>query len=52
MEEEKKEHELKMKKMEQDMAQVFEIKVREKIQKLKDSEAEVSTFFALPFTFT
>lgn len=49
MEEEKKEHELKMKKMEQDMAQVFEIKVREKMQKLKDSEAEVSLFINLLF---
>ena len=42
MEEEKKEHELKMKKMEADMEQVFESKVSEKMQKLRDSEAEVS----------
>lgn len=42
MEEEKKEHDLKMKKMEQDMAQVFESKVREKVQKLQDSEAELT----------
>lgn len=42
MEEEKKEHELKMRKMESDMEQVFEIKVKEKLQKLNDSEADVS----------
>lgn len=42
MEEEKRDHEAKMKKMEQDMEQVFEMKVKEKKQKLKDSEAEVS----------
>jgi len=42
MEEEKKEHELKMKKMEHDMEQVFESKVNEKMMKLRDSEAEVS----------
>lgn len=47
MEEEKKEHELKMKKMEHDMEQVFENKVSEKMQKLRDSEAEVS-FPSLP----
>ena len=41
MEEEKKEHEQKMKKMEGDMEQVFEIKVKEKMQKLADSEADV-----------
>lgn len=42
MEEEKKEHELKMKKMESDMEQVFEMKVKEKMQKLADSESDVS----------
>lgn len=42
MEEEKKEHENKMKRMEQEMEQVFEMKVREKMQKLKDSEIDVS----------
>lgn len=42
LEEEKREHENKMKKMEIDMEQVFEMKVREKKQKLKDSEADVS----------
>lgn len=42
MEEEKKEHELKMKKMEAEMEQVFEMKVKEKKQKLKDSEVEMS----------
>lgn len=41
MEEEKREHELKMKKMEVDMEQVFEMKVKEKKQKLKDSEADL-----------
>ncbi|KAL0851254.1 hypothetical protein ABMA28_007091 [Loxostege sticticalis] len=42
MEEEKREHDLKMKKMESEMEQVFEMKVREKRAKLKDSEAELS----------
>lgn len=42
MEEEKREHDAKMQKMETEMEQVFEMKVREKKQKLKDSEAEVS----------
>ncbi|XP_041375525.1 septin-7-like isoform X2 [Gigantopelta aegis] len=41
MAEEKKEHELKMKKMESEMEQVFESKVKEKKQKLKDSEADL-----------
>ncbi|XP_013413912.1 septin-7-like [Lingula anatina] len=41
MEEEKKEHETKMKKMEAEMEQVFEMKVKEKKQKLKDSEADL-----------
>lgn len=41
MEEEKKEHEAKMKKMEMEMEQVFEMKVKEKMQKLKDSEADL-----------
>ncbi|XP_078035009.1 septin 7-like protein pnut isoform X6 [Augochlora pura] len=41
LEEEKREHENKMKKMEIDMEQVFEMKVREKRQKLKDSEADL-----------
>lgn len=41
MEEEKKEHDTKMKKMEQDMEQIFDSKVKEKMQKLLDSEAEV-----------
>lgn len=44
MEEEKKEHALKMKKMEAEMEQVFEMKVKEKKQKLKDSEADVCAF--------
>ncbi|XP_015907727.2 septin-7 isoform X2 [Parasteatoda tepidariorum] len=41
MEEEKKEHELKMKKMEQEREVLFEQKVQEKFQKLKDSEADL-----------
>lgn len=41
MEEERREHVTKMKKMETEMEQVFEMKVKEKKQKLKDSEAEV-----------
>uniref|UniRef100_A0A8C2IJJ4 Septin n=1 Tax=Cyprinus carpio TaxID=7962 RepID=A0A8C2IJJ4_CYPCA len=39
--EERREHVTKMKKMEMEMEQVFEMKVKEKIQKLKDSEAEL-----------
>lgn len=42
MDEEKREHDIKMKKMELEMEQVFEMKVREKKQKLKDSEAELT----------
>lgn len=42
LEEEKREHDNKMKKMETEMEQVFEMKVREKKQKLKDSETDVS----------
>ncbi|XP_071957527.1 septin-7-like isoform X2 [Antedon mediterranea] len=38
---EKKEHDLKMKKMEAEMEQVFEMKVMEKKKKLKDSEADL-----------
>ncbi|XP_074644465.1 septin-7-like [Tubulanus polymorphus] len=41
MEEEKKEHDAKLKKMEAEMEQVFEMKVKEKQQKLKDSEADL-----------
>ncbi|XP_076354826.1 septin-7-like isoform X2 [Tachypleus tridentatus] len=41
MEEEKKEHDLKMKKMEKEMEQVFEMKVKEKLLKLKDSESDL-----------
>ncbi|XP_036151425.1 septin-7 isoform X3 [Monomorium pharaonis] len=41
LEEEKREHDNKMKKMESEMEQVFEMKVREKRQKLKDSEADL-----------
>lgn len=45
MEEERREHVMKMKKMEAEMEQVFEMKVKEKKQKLKDSEAEVQLCF-------
>nr|XP_039260501.1 septin-7-like isoform X2 [Styela clava] len=41
MEEEKTEHVLKMKKMEKEMEDVFKMKVQEKKQKLKDSEADL-----------
>lgn len=44
MEEERREHVSRMKKMEQEMEQVFEMKVREKLQKLRDSEAEVKWY--------
>ena len=33
---------MKMRKMEQEMEEVFEMKVQEKLQKLKDIEADVS----------
>ncbi|KAF0310638.1 Protein peanut [Amphibalanus amphitrite] len=42
MEEEKREHELKVKKMEAEMEQVFEMKVKEKKNKLKESEADLA----------
>jgi septin 7 len=41
MDEERREHIQKMKKMEAEMEQVFELKVKEKMQKLKDSEADL-----------
>ncbi|KAJ8343891.1 hypothetical protein SKAU_G00312200 [Synaphobranchus kaupii] len=41
MEEERREHVMKMKKMETEMEQVFEMKIKKKKQKLKDSEAEL-----------
>lgn len=41
---EKREHSQKMKKMEQEMEEVFEMKVVEKQQKLKDIELDVSPF--------
>lgn len=49
MEEEKREHAMKLKKMEAEMEQVFESKVKEKKQKLKESEADVSlcTYFSV-----
>jgi len=45
MEDEKRDHDAKLKKMETEMEQVFEKKVKEKKQKLKDSEIAVSIFF-------
>ncbi|KAL5467375.1 hypothetical protein EMCRGX_G031592 [Ephydatia muelleri] len=39
---EKREHEMKMRKMEQEMEEVFEMKVQEKLQKLKDIEADLN----------
>merc|ERR1712131_523877 len=42
MEEEKREHKLKMKKMEKEMENVFETKVKEKQNRLKDSEHELT----------
>jgi len=44
MEEEKKGFEMKMKKMEAEMEQVFEAKVRDKWQKIRESEADVNIF--------
>jgi len=41
MEEEKKDHEAKIKKMEQEMEQVFEQKVKEKLEKLKANENDL-----------
>ena len=38
---EKREHEMKMHKMEVEMEEVFDMKVQEKLQKLKDIEADV-----------
>ena len=43
MAEEKRDHDIKMKKMEAEMEHVFETKVKEKEQKLKESEADVRT---------
>lgn len=51
MEEERRDHEAKMKKMEQEMEQVFEMKVKEKTQKLKDSETDVIDTHALMIRF-
>lgn len=42
MEEERQENMGRIKKMEQEMENVFEMKVKEKLQKLRDSEAEVT----------
>ena len=39
---EKKEHEKKMRRMEEEMEDVFEVKVREKLQKLEDIKHDVS----------
>uniref|UniRef100_A0A3B3QCD4 Septin n=1 Tax=Paramormyrops kingsleyae TaxID=1676925 RepID=A0A3B3QCD4_9TELE len=46
MEAERNEHVLRLKKMESEMQQVFEMKVREKKQKLKDSELELERHHA------
>lgn len=43
MDEERREHVQKMKKMEAEMEQVFDMKVKEKMQKLKDSETDVGS---------
>lgn len=51
MEEERREHVMKMKKMEAEMEQVFEMKVKEKKQKLKDSEAEVGLIVCISGDF-
>ena len=40
---EKAEHEQKMRRMEVEMEEVFDMKVQEKLQKLKDIEADVRT---------
>lgn len=44
MEEEKKDHDVKMKKMEHEMEQVFEQKVKERVEKYKLSEQDVSSY--------
>ncbi|CAH0774066.1 unnamed protein product [Bemisia tabaci] len=41
LEEEKREHDIRIKKLEVEMEQVFEMKVREKKQKVKDSELDL-----------
>lgn len=41
MEEEKKNHDVKMKKMESEMEQVFEMKVKERSQRIIDSEKDL-----------
>lgn len=51
MEEEKREHAMKLKKMEAEMEQVFESKVKEKKQKLKESEADVRSQSCFTFIF-
>lgn len=45
MEDEKRDHDAKLKKMEVNMEEVFEKKVKEKKQKLKDSEIAVNIIF-------
>lgn len=47
MEDEKRDHDNKLKKMETEMEQVFEMKVKEKKQKLKDSEIAVCILYFL-----
>jgi len=48
-EEEKKTHEAKMKKMEKEMKQVFEQKVKEKEVRLQQSEEKVCLFYFFLF---
>lgn len=51
MEDEKRDHDAKLKKMETEMEQVFEMKVKEKKQKLKDSEIAVSILLLQHFIY-
>lgn len=52
MEDEKRDHDNKLKKMETEMEQVFEMKVKEKKQKLKDSEIAVSVQYFITILIT
>lgn len=44
LEKDREDQERKLKKMEKEMEQVFEMKVKEKKKKLKDTEGEVTNF--------
>ena len=48
LEKDREDQERKLKKMEKEMEQVFEMKVKEKMKKLKDAEGEV-TFYLILF---